>query len=486
MPTAPSTPTSDPVRTSVAHLLAQADGIPCSAAAQAFAQLVQPAGRFGIALDILLPLLSSYSEVPRRICAAYILYYMYAAHPIAMNPFRSAFAEVFLREREMSRFEAERGGVNENEQLVWVLWKILKGDGNDLGPYSPLTLARSPLPPKLRAAQLTVDDALTKQDDESFDSHPSESQFVNQVKTDGLDPSSSISPASVEDGSGVRASPLPQGDDPKLEFMEHGMRFLLAAYPSSSISHASVEDGSEVRASPLPQGDDPKLEFMEHGMRLLLAACQRVLSLSEQRVVVLALPHFSPHTVVPLHSLPPLLALNPALGHPLVVALLNTSSTGSFNASFRRLDVLDVLRQLPPTLPSFDILGRLLRDPTLIPAVESVGDDVMSGEYGQGMNGVPKTTIADLTRSEVLGAFILNSIAWVERFESQAKEGLISDDRAAKGVQNLCRFYNSLIKLGLIDPSSDVQSAEMAHFALAHAHFEDANALYRVLVMGKF
>ncbi|KAL5520434.1 hypothetical protein ACEPAG_9658 [Sanghuangporus baumii] len=427
MPTAPSTPTGDPVRTSVAHLLAQADGIPCSAAAQAFAQLVQPAGRFGIALDILLPLLSGCSEVPRRICAAYIL----------------AFAEVFLREREMSRFEAERGGVNENEQLVWVLWKILKGDGNDLGPYSPLTLARSPLPPKLRAAQLTVDDAFTKQDDESFDSHPSDSRFVNQVKTDGLDPSSAILPASVDDGSGMRASPL-------------------------------------------PQGDDPKLEFMEHGMRLLLAACQRVLSLSEQRVVVLALPHFAPHTVVPLHTLPPLLALNPALGHPLIVALLNTSSTGSFNASFRRSDVLDVLRQLPPTLPSFDILGRLLRDPTLIPAVESIGDVAMNGEYGQGMNGVPKITIADLSRSEVLGAFVLNSIAWVERFESQAKDGLISDDRAAKGVQNLCRFYNSLIKLGLIDPSSDVQSAEMAHFALAHAHFEDANTLYRVLVMGKF
>lgn len=66
MPTAPSTPTGDPVRTSVAHLLARADGIPCSAAAQAFAQLVQPAARFGIALDILLPLLSGYSEVRYR------------------------------------------------------------------------------------------------------------------------------------------------------------------------------------------------------------------------------------------------------------------------------------------------------------------------------------------------------------------------------------------------------------------------------------
>ena len=61
---------------------------------------------------------------------------MYAAHPVAMNPFRSAFVEVFLREREVSRVEAERRGVNENEQLVWVIWKILKGDGNDVGSLS--------------------------------------------------------------------------------------------------------------------------------------------------------------------------------------------------------------------------------------------------------------------------------------------------------------------------------------------------------------
>ena len=65
---------------------------------------------------------------------------------------------------------------SDNEQLVWVLWKILKGDGNDvsllfltfergttthvgqIGPYSPGTLARSPLPPKLRAINLTLDE----------------------------------------------------------------------------------------------------------------------------------------------------------------------------------------------------------------------------------------------------------------------------------------------------------------------------------------
>ena len=52
--------------------------------------------------------------------------------------------------------------------------------------------------------------------------------------------------------------------------------------------------------------------------------------------------------------------------------------------------------------------------------------------------------------------------------------------------QQLCRFYNSLIKLAIVDPASDADSAEMAHFALRNSRFEEANALYRVLAMGKF
>ncbi len=48
----------DPVslRVSVAHLLSRAYTLPCSAAAQAFTQLVQPIARFQLALDVLLPL----------------------------------------------------------------------------------------------------------------------------------------------------------------------------------------------------------------------------------------------------------------------------------------------------------------------------------------------------------------------------------------------------------------------------------------------
>jgi hypothetical protein len=63
----PSMPThkasGDPLRASVSHLLSRAYALPCSAAAQAFSQLVQPTSRFQLALDALLPLLSNSSEV---------------------------------------------------------------------------------------------------------------------------------------------------------------------------------------------------------------------------------------------------------------------------------------------------------------------------------------------------------------------------------------------------------------------------------------
>lgn len=53
----------DPLRASVSHLLSRAYALPCSTAAQAFSQLVQPTSRFQLALDALLPLLSNSNEV---------------------------------------------------------------------------------------------------------------------------------------------------------------------------------------------------------------------------------------------------------------------------------------------------------------------------------------------------------------------------------------------------------------------------------------
>ena len=38
----------------------------------------------------------------------------------------------FTKEREAAVRVAEAGGVSESEQLVWVLYKILRGEGNDV------------------------------------------------------------------------------------------------------------------------------------------------------------------------------------------------------------------------------------------------------------------------------------------------------------------------------------------------------------------
>ena len=53
----------DPLRASVSLLLSRAYTLPCSTAAQAFIQLVQPTSRFQVALDVLLPLLDPHVEV---------------------------------------------------------------------------------------------------------------------------------------------------------------------------------------------------------------------------------------------------------------------------------------------------------------------------------------------------------------------------------------------------------------------------------------
>ncbi|KAJ7131899.1 hypothetical protein C8R43DRAFT_1133567 [Mycena crocata] len=126
------------------HLLIRAREYPCSA----FTRLAQSTSTFQLALDVLLPLASSF-----------LLFSLYAPHPIGLNPFKSVLFATFRKERETAVAAAGGGGVAPNEPLVWVLGKTLKGDGDDTGPYSPSALAHSLLPPDLRAAKLVLEDA---------------------------------------------------------------------------------------------------------------------------------------------------------------------------------------------------------------------------------------------------------------------------------------------------------------------------------------
>ncbi|KAF9234470.1 hypothetical protein BU15DRAFT_52581 [Melanogaster broomeanus] len=409
----------DPVRASVAHLLVRAYTLPCSTAAQAFSQLVQPTARFQLALDALLPLLNSSVDLAQRILVSYILYSMYAPYPISLNPFKSALYATFVKERGHSTEVAAEGGFSDNEQLVWVLWKILKGAGNDIAPYSPSTLTRSPLLPELRASNLFLD----------------EENFMETNEP-------GISGVSSQQGEG----------DPQVH---------TAQGPSSTAAAQAV-------ATRVTPEEDEKNQRIAQGMKLLLAARDRALTLSEQRILAPLIPNLTSPTMITSMDLQPVVAHNSNIAYQLFLALLTSSSSNI--RSQGPSAYLDVLKQLPPTLPSFDLLVRLVQD------TSTVIDPVTGG----------KTTIADLVRVEVLGRFIHEGIKWLENAEREERQGLVSDDRFAKGVQNLCRFYASLLRLGVLDTESDADATEMVHFTLRHSRFEEANALYRVLATGRF
>jgi len=74
---------------------------------------------------------------------SFILYSLYAPYPITINPFRSVLFVAYVQERGKAIQVADEGGTSPNEQLVWVLWKILKGDGNDVSSCRPLSCVRN-------------------------------------------------------------------------------------------------------------------------------------------------------------------------------------------------------------------------------------------------------------------------------------------------------------------------------------------------------
>ena len=81
----------------------------------------------------------------------------------------------------------------------------------------------------------------------------------------------------------------------------------------------------------------------------------------------------------------------------------------------------DALIHLPPTLNSFDVVGSLLRDKTPMKL---------------GTTGVP-TIVGEAVKFETLGYFLHECISWLDKAEVEEREGLVSEDIFAKGVQNV-------------------------------------------------
>ena len=57
---------------------------------------------------------------------------MYTPHPISINPFATVLHAIFVRETNKALEMEKDGGFAGNDQFVYVLWKILKGDGKDV------------------------------------------------------------------------------------------------------------------------------------------------------------------------------------------------------------------------------------------------------------------------------------------------------------------------------------------------------------------
>ncbi|KAJ8690814.1 hypothetical protein PTI98_012212 [Pleurotus ostreatus] len=468
----------DIVRASVSHLMSRTLSLPCSTAAQAFSQLIQPTMRFQVALDALLPLLESSSssagqfpsnELAQRILAAYILYSLYAPYPISINPFKTALFATFVKERRSSIVDASTTGPN--EQLVWVLWKILKGDGNDIAPYSPSTLARSPLPPKLRAAHLMLsEDELS---DASPSLHMGRGNGSATVSRSLVQPDLTNEPQSHKESLVRAMSLLLAARERVLTLSEQKvLNPLLPALLSAPADNlTNSHNDTDTRATNGGGIFLTSLDIAPIVYNNLNIAYSIIVSLLSDpppsRVAVSDAP-FSPSTSTNEAGLP--------LGEASIGEMLaNFGTQPTRDVDLSRTRFLDVLVTLPPTFPSFDLMGRLLRDPTVIPS-PSPGPGIHSDSNGP----VPKTTVADLIRNDYLGPFVHSCIEYLDEAEREEREEGSSEDKWAVGVRHLCRFYHSLIKLSLVDPTSDADSAEMAHFSLRNAKFEEAMALYKV------
>ncbi|TRM55542.1 hypothetical protein BD626DRAFT_525143 [Schizophyllum amplum] len=316
--------------------------------------------RFQVALDVLLPLLEQQppAEPAQRILVAFILYSLYAPHPISINPFKSALYVTFRRERDNACALFGPQVVSQDEQLVWVLWKILKGDGNDIGPYSPSTLARSPLPEQLRAYNLNLD----------------ENQYIHMHDIDG---------------------------------------YIYASGPARQAKEERPPWYDEWMADP----DDAQRNCdVGRALKLVVAARERVLTLSEQRDLTREISSVVAAGVLTSSDIAPLVSNNPVVAHPLLVAMLARNQTtgnkgadpnnavdanntvASTNNHNLPAPILGVIAQLAPRLPTLDLMGRLLRDTTPTP------------------NG----TVADVVRVEVLGRFVHEAINYLDGVEREA------------------------------------------------------------------
>ncbi|KAH8831263.1 hypothetical protein DL96DRAFT_1777570 [Flagelloscypha sp. PMI_526] len=414
------------MHTSVVNLLTRAEVLPCSTAAMAFARLVPETTRFQVALDEIFPLLSGNGEVsPQvvRILAAYILYALYSPHSLEINPFKDVLLNTFLLERKRATSNSLSGSASDNDQLVWVLWKILKGDGTDIGPFSPSTLASSPLPLKLRATHLYLDF-------ESPATSPHSSPDLSQE-------------IQVPTNKSKASDTLPSSEPPSL---------LKGPESFSADSQA---------------------------LNLLIISKTRVLTLSESRTlsplvakVIFPSPGDSVpvSTIVPSEDIPGIIQSNPGIAVIVLKEILVPSSRATDVLKWEAGHVL--VEGIEPNLNSFDVWGRLLRD-----------EELKTPEVGLKQELFPQF-IARCSR--VLDEWEREERERTWDDDPSSGDGSEKWERGVALFCRFCLSLLKAGVIEFSTKHSEQTSAndmtEITHFALRHSKFEDARTLYSALV----
>jgi hypothetical protein len=139
---------------------------------------------------------------------------------------------------------------------------------------------------------------------------------------------------------------------------------------------------------------------------------------------------------------------NPSVAHLVVVALLLAASSQDQSFPVDSLepaamsrshtfiamqpsaikDHLSALANLPPTLQSFDLLGRLLAESTPVQDLSPpLNETIVTATI----------RVAELVKSEVLGRFLTQCTGWLDAAAAEEDVGFTSDDRVAQGVRNV-------------------------------------------------
>ncbi|KZV99211.1 hypothetical protein EXIGLDRAFT_725845 [Exidia glandulosa HHB12029] len=531
-----------------------------------------PSSRFSTALGRVLPQVTE-NRLPaaERILSAYLLHAIYSPVSIELNPFRSALADAFARERALAL-----NGQGGRAAVVWVLWKLVRGQGAELDGLSPNALALTPLADEHNPARLDIGGG-----DASEEPGISHSGSLVNPDDSFVGEHNAPAPAPV---AGVIGQPKATSST--------------ATTPKGTLSPEQLIQGfSSLNVHSPESQSSPDIDPVARALELLASACVRVLTLAEQRTLKPHLPTLAaPVSLLNPPDLASLVQNNPSVGADYIAALLSAPppvgtqlaflATAPRTPSIR--EWMDAIARLPPFLASFDFMGRLLRDETpvaqpssqpaagssrsaalmgttaaegglLVKPSGSVGSmSTLSSPHNGGMVILPgvhmptqsgfsplqpsamstagtavgdasitsdmvispatssgsiggastvlgttprlpglsalgfdggvrssiaasSSTVGEVARADALGGFISGCIAWIEMAERDEREGLVADDRVARGVAGLSRFFISLLKLRIVDPRDDAQTAEMSAFALAHSRFEEALSVYRML-----